>query len=411
MKSVIVATVCLLSVSSLSAADWLQWRGPNHNNVAASGQTIPTEWGTTQNVIWKTPVQGRGHSSPIVVGNLIVLTSADERGQQQGVFAFNRRTGKQEWGTLISKGGFPRVHNKNTHASATACSDGKQIYATFNHHEKIEAVALNMQGKVVWQKDVGGFVPKQYKYGYAAAPTLYKGKLIISADSDTIAWVKALDTKNGQVAWQQNRPRKLNWSSPIVGNVAGKDQLFISGCEMIASYDPATGRPLWSQPCLTMATCGTVVWDNDTVYASGGYPKRQTVAVKADGSGDIPWTNGTKCYEQSMLLHDGHLYAVDDNGIAYCWHAKSGREKWKTRLQGPVSASPVLVGDNILASNERGTTFVFKANPDRYQAVAQNQLEQESFATPTVVDNVIYLRVASGNGGSRKETLYAIGSK
>ena len=411
MRPFIVTAICLLSLSSATAADWLQWRGPNHNNVAASGQTIPTKWSTTQNVLWKTLVPGRGHSSPIVVGNLIVLTSADERGQQQGVFAFNRRTGKQEWGTLISKGGFPRVHNKNTHASATACSDGQQIYATFNHHEKIEAVALNMQGKVVWRKDVGGFVPRQYKYGYAAAPTLYKGKLIISADSDTIAWVKALDTKTGQVAWSQNRPQKLNWSSPIVGNVAGKDQLFISGCEMIASYDPATGRPLWSQPCLTMATCGTVVWDNDTVYASGGYPKRQTVAVKADGSGNIPWSNGTKCYEQSMLLLDGHLYAVDDNGIAYCWHAKSGREKWKTRLQGPVSASPVLVGDNILASNERGTTFVFKANPDRYQSVAQNQLEQEAFATPIVVDSVIYLRVASGNGGSRKETLYAIGSK
>ena len=411
MRPFIVTAICLLSLSSATAADWLQWRGPNHNNVTASGQTIPTKWSTTQNVLWKTLVPGRGHSSPIVVGNLIVLTSADERGQQQGVFAFNRRTGKQEWGTLISKGGFPRVHNKNTHASATACSDGQQIYATFNHHEKIEAVALNMQGKVVWRKDVGGFVPRQYKYGYAAAPTLYKGKLIISADSDTIAWVKALDTKTGQVAWSQNRPQKLNWSSPIVGNVAGKDQLFISGCDMIASYDPATGRPLWSQPCLTMATCGTVVWDNDTVYASGGYPKRQTVAVKADGSGNIPWSNGTKCYEQSMLLHDGHLYAVDDNGIAYCWHAKSGREKWKTRLQGPVSASPVLVGDNILASNERGTTFVFKANPDRYQSVAQNQLEQEAFATPTVVDSVIYLRVASGNGGSRKETLYAIGSK
>ena len=411
MRAFIVTAICLLSLSSATAADWLQWRGPNHNNVAASGQTIPTKWSTTQNVLWKTLVPGRGHSSPIVVGNLIVLTSADERGQQQGVFAFNRRTGKQEWGTLISKGGFPRVHNKNTHASATACSDGQQIYATFNHHEKIEAVALNMQGKVVWRKDVGGFVPRQYKYGYAAAPTLYKGKLIISADSDTIAWVKALDTKTGQVAWSQNRPQKLNWSAPIVGNVAGKDQLFISGCEMIASYDPATGRPLWSQPCLTMATCGTVVWDNDTVYASGGYPKRQTVAVKADGSGNIPWSNGTKCYEQSMLLHDRHLYAVDDNGIAYCWHAKSGREKWKTRLQGPVSASPVLVGDNILASNERGTTFVFKANPDRYQSVAQNQLEQEAFATPTVVDSVIYLRVASGSGGSRKETLYAIGSK
>ena len=161
----------LVSFSNASAADWLQWRGPNHNNVAAAGQVVPTKWSSTQNVLWKVSVPGRGHSSPTIVGGLIVLTSANEAQQQQGVFGFNRRTGKQQWGTLISQGGFPKVHNKNTHASATACSDGKQIYATFNHHNKIEAVALDLRGKVVWRKDVGGFVPRQYQYGYAAAPT------------------------------------------------------------------------------------------------------------------------------------------------------------------------------------------------------------------------------------------------
>lgn len=408
-----IATIalCLTASSTLSAADWLQWRGPNHNNVAAAGQTVPTTWSTSQNVVWKVDVPGRGHSSPIVVGDLIVLTSANEQGQQQGVFAFSRSTGKQQWGTLISQGGFPKVHNKNTHASATACSDGRQIYATFNHHNKIEAVALDLSGKIVWKKDVGGFVPRQYQYGYAAAPTLYKGKLIISADSDTVAWVKALDTKSGTVAWEQNRPNKLNWSSPIVANVAGKDQLLISGCEMIASYDPSSGRPLWTQACLTMATCGTVVWDKDTVYASGGYPKKQTVAVKADGSGKIAWSNTAKCYEQSMLIHDGHVYAVDDLGIAFCWNAKTGREMWKTRLEGPVSASPILVGDTIYASNERGTTFVFKANPQRFQSVGENQLGNSSFASAAVVDNRIYLRVGAGDGRGRKETLYAIGTK
>jgi outer membrane protein assembly factor BamB len=412
MRSFIVtATLCLLSFSSLSAADWAQWRGPNHNNVAEAGQSVPTAWSATRNVAWKVDVPGRGHSSPIVIGDLIVLTSADEQGQQQGVFGFDRQTGKQRWGTPISKGGFPKLHNKNTHASPTACSDGRQIYATFNHHNKIEAVALDMQGKVVWKQDVGGFVPKKYQYGYAAAPTLYQGKLIISADSDTVAWVKALDTKTGKVAWQQNRPKKLNWSSPIVGNVSGKDQLFISGCEMIASYDPGTGRLLWSQPCLTMATCGTVVWDNDTVYASGGYPKKQTVAVKADGSGNMPWTNTAKCYEQSMVIHDGHLYAVDDTGIAFCWNARSGQEMWKTRLRGPISASPVLVGDTIYATNERGTTFVFKANPEWFEAIAENQLGEETFASSAVVDNRILMRVASGNGAGRKETLYAIGAR
>lgn len=405
------AALCLFSCGVVSAGDWAQWRGPNRNNVAEAGQNVPTEWSASQNVVWNVDVPGRGHSSPTVVGDLIVLTSADEQRQQQGVFAFDRRTGASKWGTLISQSGFPKTHNKNTHASSTACSDGQRIYATFNHHNKVEAVALDMQGKIVWKKDVGGFNPQQYQYGYAASPTLYEGKLIISGDSDTVAWVKALDTASGRVVWQQDRPRKLNWSSPIVANVAGRNQLLISGCEMIASYDPASGRPLWNQRCLTMATCGTVVWDNDTVYASGGYPKKQTVAVKADGSGTIPWSNGVKCYEQSMLYHDGHIYAVDDGGVAYCWHAKSGQEKWKTRLQGPVSASPVLVGDTIYASNERGSTFVFKANPQRFEPIARNQLGEESFATPTVVDNRILLRVATGNGAGRRESLYAIGSR
>lgn len=403
--------ICLHLVTALPAADWTQWRGPNHNNVAESGQSIPTTWSETQNVVWKTRVPGRGHSSPIAVNDLIVLTSADEQGQQQGVFGFNRQTGKQRWATVISQGGFPKVHAKNTHASSTACSDGQQIYATFNHHNKVEAVALDMAGKIVWRKDVGAFVPKLYEYGYAAAPTLYNGTLIISGDCDTVAWLKALDTKTGRVVWQQDRPKMLNWASPVVASLAGREQLLISGCERIASYDPATGKPLWSQPCLTIATCGTVVWDDDTVYASGGYPKKQTVAVKADGSGEIRWSNGVKCYEQSMLYHDGHLYAVDDGGIAYCWHAKSGREMWKTRLQGPVSSSPVLVGDTIYASNERGTTFVFKANPQRFEAIGRNQLGEESFASPAVVDNRILLRVATGNGASRRETLYAIGTK
>lgn len=408
LRIVLLFVITCLPGISIHAADWSQWRGPNGDNIAPAGQSVPTEWSTSRNVVWKVEVPGRGHSSPTIVGDLIVLTSADEAGQRQGVFGFDRKTGKQLWGTVVSQGGFAKAHGKNTHASSTACSDGQQIYATFCHHNKVEAVALDMKGKIIWQQDLGGFQPKQYEYGYAASPTLHNGTLIVSADCDTVAWLKAVDTSTGRVAWKQPRPHMLNWSSPIVANVAGRKQLLISGCEQIAAYNPDTGRPLWSTPCLTMATCGTVVWDDDTVYASGGYPKKESVAVKADGSG-VVWTNKVKCYEQSMLISDGYIYAVDDGGIAYCWEAKSGREMWKERLQGPVSASPVLVGDTIYASNERGMTFVYKANPQKFEGIARNQLGTESFATPTIIDDRIYLRVASGQGGGRKETLYAIG--
>ncbi|APZ96991.1 PQQ-binding-like beta-propeller repeat protein [Fuerstiella marisgermanici] len=411
MRIFLLAAIGFLVLPSASmAADWAKWRGPNGNHVAPAGQSVPTEWNKTQNVVWKVEVPGRGHSSPTVIGDLIILTSADEQNQQQGVFAFDRATGKRLWGTVVSTGGFPKIHTKNTHASSTACSDGKQIYATFNHHYKIQAVALDMSGKIVWTKDVGRFAPEKYKYGYAASPTLHNDTLIIAADCDTEGWLKSLDTKTGNVVWQQQRPKKLNWGSPIVANVSNRLQLLLGGCDQIASYDPETGKPLWATPCLTMATGGTVVWDEDTVYGSGGFPDKVTVAVKADGSGQIPWENGVKCYEQSMLIHNDYLYAVDDGGVAFCWHAKTGREMWKERLRGPVSASPVLVGDTIYASNERGTTFVFKANPQRFEAVARNQLGTESFATATVIDSRIYLRVADGAGQSRRETLYAIGN-
>ena len=409
MKQLIASTLAMVvipaTITQTHAGDWAQWRGPNGNNIAPAGERIPVEWSSTKNVLWKVNVPGRGHASPTVVGDLIVLSSAEEPSQRQGVFAFDRRTGKQVWGEVVSTGGFPKIHPKNTHASATTCSDGRLIFATFCHHQTIEAFAFDLSGKLQWKQTVGGFRPRQYEYGYAASPTLYNGTLIVSGDTDTVAWLKALDTKTGRIVWEQERPRKLNWASPIIATVSGKEQLFLSGCEMMAAYDPGSGKPLWSTPCLTMATCGTAVWDEDTVYASGGYPKPETVAVKADGSGRILWRNRVKCYEQSMLLHNGYLYGFSDTGVMYCWEAKTGREMWKERLQGPVSASPLLVGDTIYASNERGVTFVFKANPQRFTPVAKNQLGRESFASPTVADNVLFLRVTEGG---RQEVLYAI---
>ena len=403
--------VCVMLVSAVTQAqDWTQWRGPNHTNVAEAGQGVPTEWSDTKNVIWKVDVPGRGHASPVITGNTIVLCTADDQSQSQAVIAFDRKSGKQLWMTPISEGGFARVHPKNTHASATAATDGTHVFATFCHHEKIEAVALDMKGKIVWRKDVGGFRPKQYEYGYAASPTIYKDKLIISADCDTIAWVKALKISDGSIAWEQQREKMLNWSSPIVASISGRDQLLLSGTYQIASYDPATGKPLWSTKCLTMATCGTCTWEGDLIFASGGYPDPETVAVKADGSG-VAWKNEVKCYEQSMVVHNGYLYAFTDNGIAYCWNAKTGEEMWKQRLSGPVSTSPLIVGDTIFATNEAGTTWAFKANPDKYEQLAENQLGDSAFASMAAVDGQLFIRAAKGDGAGRKETLYCIGSK
>lgn len=401
---------CLLTAVS-QAADWSQWRGPSHNNIAPDGESVPVEWSERQNVRWRTKVPGRGHSTPIVSGDLIVLTSADERNKAQAVMAFDRASGERRWLTPVSQGGFPKIHVKNTHASPTPAAAGGLLYATFCHHGQVEAVALDRQGEKVWSTNVGPFSPKAYEYGYGASPTVYGDTLIVTGSCDVTAWMKALDLKTGQVVWQQQRPKVLNWASPIVTSLHGREQLVISGGDMIASYDPGSGQPLWKADCLTMATAGTCVWSDGIVLASGGFPDSQTVAVAGDGSGEVLWSNKVRCYEQSMMSHDGYLYALADTGVAWCWNAKTGAEMWKKRLIGPVSASPLLVGDNIYAANEKGTMFVFKASPEKFDLVARNNLGTESFASPVVADGVIYLRVAEGRRARRQEMLYAIASE
>jgi len=411
-----ITMVLLLSTPVLGLADaedeWWAWRGPNRNGVAADGQSPPTSWSATKNVLWKAKVPGRGHSSPIVVGGKVIRTTADEDRRTQVVVCFDRTNRKQLWITQVNRGGFPaRIHRKNTHATPTVASNGKLLFAVFHNNDAVQIAALDLDGTIQWRKRAGAFIPKRYKYGYASSPLVYKSVVIVAAESPADSFLVAYDQQTGKEIWRTARPRQLNFSSPIVGTVAGRDQLLISGQKQIAAYDPATGRELWRKPAVCTVTCGTVVWDDKRVFASGGYPQRATLAMAADGSGKILWKNNVRCYEQSLLVHGGYVYAVSDRGVAYCWRATDGTQMWAARLGGNISASPILAGGSIYISNEKGTTFVFQANPKKFKAVARNQLGDSAFATPTICGDRIYLRIAERASGDRQEWLYCIGSK
>ncbi|MBA2113442.1 outer membrane protein assembly factor BamB family protein [Bremerella alba] len=386
--------------------DWLQWRGPDSNNIAP-GPAAPTQWNDTQNVKWKVEVPGRGHSSPIIVGDYVILTSADENRQTTGVFAYDKMTGKPVWKTPITQGGFQgELHAKNTHATSTVASNGKQLFVVFIQNQTVQLVALDIQGKLQWQVNAGPYVPQQYKFGYGPSPMLYDDMVIVASEFEK-GWLAAFSQSNGQSRWKQPRSG-ISFSSPVVAKIGGKDQMLISGLKAVSSYDPKTGEPLWAVPGTTNATCGTMVWEGDTVFASGGFPDPQTIAVKAGGSGQVLWTNNEKCYEQSMLAHDGYLYAFNDGGIFFCWDGQTGEEKWKTRLGGPVSASPLLSGENIFVANEKGNVWVIKANPQSYDLVAENRLGDEVFATPIVSQGRLYARYADSSQGRRQEYLICL---
>ena len=389
--------------------DWPWWRGPSRNGIAAQ-VAVPTKFSETEHVVWKARVPGRGHSSPIVVGNRVFLTTANKAEKVHSVLAFDRATGKQLWEKEVNRGGFPdKNHAKNTEASPTAASDGEHVFAAFYHHDKVVAVALNFDGKVVWEKEVCKFRPKTYEYGYAPSPILYQGTVIISAEYDGDSFITALDRQTGERVWQSPRPTMITFSTPAIARLNGQDQMLISGAQKVSSYRPADGKPLWSADGTTFATCGTMVWDGENVFASGGYPKPETIAFKADGSGKVLWKNNQKCYEQSMLAFDGHVYALTDNGVMFCWRGSDGKEMWKERLKGPVSASPVLANGNIYWANELGTMYVFRATPEKFDLVAENHIGVDSFPSPAICGGQIFLHVGGGSGGTRQEFLYCFG--
>jgi outer membrane protein assembly factor BamB len=398
--------------AALSAErDWPWWRGPSRNGVAHTGARPPVKFGENENVLWKAEIPGRGHAAPTVVGERIYLATADEGAQVQSVLAIDRRTGKQLWKTDVSSGGFaPTIHPHNTHATPTVACDGERLLAVFIHNASVHATALDLDGKQLWQVVVGPFDPQQYKFGYGPSPLVYKNAFIIASEFDGESFLAALDRTTGSQLWKTPRPRTITFSSPVVAHLAGRDQLLISGANSVASYDPNNGEALWSTTATTAATCGTMVWDGDLVFASGGYPDNVTCAVRADGLGKVVWSNKEKHYEQSLLAYDGHVYGLTDSGVAHCWRAADGKEMWKARLKGQVSVSPVLAGGNIYQGCEAGTIYVYKATPDGFEQVAQNQLGDEAYASPAVAGNQMFWRVAKNDGGRRQEILYCIGT-
>lgn len=410
MKILRISLCCLLLFASRApATDWAQWRGPGGNGVAPDGPPPPTEWSESKHVVWKAQIPGRGHGSPTIVGDLIFLTTADEQAGTQQLLAVQRATGDAAWRrTLYRSRKLPDIHAKNTHASATPACDGERVFATFYSEGKIRIGCLSIAGKSLWSRDVARFDP-EYPFGYAASPLIYQDVVIATAESDAENALVAFDRKTGREKWRAQRPKNSSYSSPALLNVGGRPQLCISGGREVRAYDPLTGNDLWKAPAAAKHTAGTVIGHRDYVVASGGYPQSETTCIRADGSGRVVWKNRQKCYEQSMLIHDGFVYALTDGGVAYCWDVATGNERWKQRLAGPISASPVLVGDRIYVFNEKGANWVFRATPDSYQLIARNQLGTDVFPTPTFLDGRIYARVGMGSGAGRKEVLFCIG--
>jgi outer membrane protein assembly factor BamB len=383
--------------------DWPWWRGVSRDGHALG--SAPVNLNPSKNADWNQPIPGRGHGSPVVVGDQVVMITADEQRQVHSMIAQDRNSGKQLWQYVISEGGFPdENHPKNTEASPTVASDGERFICAIFHHKAIWVTSVTADGKKEWEQRVASYNPTRYRYGYAASPLIYGDLVIVAYEYDGPSGLVALSRKTGKEVWRTDRPGTITFSSPTVTSVDGQDYLLITGNQNFRAYDPKTGKEIWSTPGVATATCGTVVWEDGIAFASGGYPQSETLAVDIK-TGKPLWRNKLKSYEQSMVASNGHLYAYVDSGFVVCWDAKTGDEKWRHRLTDKISASGVLVGKNIYWANEAGDLWVFEDNPKEYVEVARNKVGDEAFASPAICGGQVFLRVAKRESGKRQEYL------
>jgi outer membrane protein assembly factor BamB len=378
---------------------WPCWRGAG-GDARREKATGPLNWSDTTAVVWKTEVPGRGHSSPIIWGEHVFLTTADEAAKTLSVLCIASDTGKLHWATPIYQGPFMARHEKNSHASATPACDGRQIYAAYAAEGNLWLSAVALDGKLGWKTSIGPFVTK---WGYGSSPTLYKDLVIVAGDNagDRLtniaaltSYLAAVRTTTGEIVWRVRRPRESTFGAPVVAEVSGRPQLLLGGADRVTSYDPANGAELWSCGWSGSRSASAIAFTKDRVFATTDC---ETICVQADGVGDV--TGDHRFWRQkkgasdipSPLYHDGLLFLVNDKGLASCLDGVSGKVIWHERLEGNFSASPLLVGDRLYATNEQGATFVLKAGR-QFELLATNQLRDEVLASPVPLGNRLLLR-------------------
>jgi outer membrane protein assembly factor BamB len=389
------------AAKQLGPDDWPCWRGPLQDGIHR-GRTLPTHWSATENVAWKHPVAGLGHSTPVTYGDKLFLTTATAEPPGQSVICLSLSDGRQLWETPVHNGALPKTHEKNSHASATPVTDGRHVYVIFAVDDSVWATSLDLDGKIVWQTNAGPFISL---WGYGSSPALYRGLLIVSADNRgsklnrlrATSFLTALNAETGEIVWRVQRPEEHSFGTPVVATVGGRTQVLLHGAKQVAGYVPETGDVLWEQPCRIERSANSPVFSEDHVYCSGTFPDKEALAITVRDGGaavstSVEWTsNRYSCDVPSPVLADGHLYMVQDGGVLFCVNPADGQTLWRKRLKGNYSSSPLLSGNRLYISGETGVTSVLDISKEG-ESIAENDLGDAIFASPIPVGNRLIIR-------------------
>jgi outer membrane protein assembly factor BamB len=407
--------------SSPAARNWGQWRGPSATGVSTTA-TPPVEWSETKNVRWKIAIPGRGSASPVVWGDRVYLLTAiagDGSTAARGgvphkfvVMAIDRKTGKVVWEQVArEESPHENAHNENgTFASSSAITDGEHVIAPF---ESRGIYAYDMNGKLVWQKDLGDKRMRS-QFGEGSTPALHGNRLIVNWDHQGESFIVALDKRTGDEVWRKSRDEIDSWFTPLVVTVNGRAQVITGAMNRIQSYDLETGEVVWHTAGLTMNPIPSPVAAEGLVVLMSGFRGNSIKVINlANAKGDITGTDAIAWtldrdapYVPSPLLYDGILYVMKSNsGVLTAFDAKTGKPHYALQRLDAVPnvfASPVGAAGRVYIPGREGAVVVLK-HGTTFEQIGVNTLDDGFDASPALVDGEIYLR------GNRN--LYCIAEK
>lgn len=401
-QCIAICFVCSLTLagSHLDAEDWFNWRGPEMQG-RASGSNYPTTWSTSENVAWKVTLPGPGNSTPIVVGDRVFVTCADESGKSRGLLAFDRQSGEIEWQRQVEFTDEELTHRTNPQCSPSPVSDGERVIVW---HGSAGLYCYDLEGDEIWARELGVF---EHFWGIGSSPVIHEGKIILSAGPGLLAFIAAFDIDTGEEIWRteyDDLPSEKidefrgSWSTPVIDDSVSPATLYLSLPNRLVALDPTNGNEVWRCEGLSPLSYTSPLFNEEMVVAMCGYGG-PAIGVQRGGQGDVTETHRAWMTEEknpqrvgSGVIRDGHIYIYNESGVAWCIHAASGAVLWKERLGGKSWSSMVMADGVAYISNMDGITFVLRVSPEGCEVVAENDIHEMVRGSLAFSDGQIFLR-------------------
>ncbi len=373
---------CALTLATARADNWPAWRGPTGQGFSAE-KNLPTKWSATENVKWKVALPDAGNSTPVVWGDKIFLTQATEKGKKRSLLCLSRKDGSKLWEKTVAFDGKEVIHGTNTYCAASPVTDGERVVA---FHGSAGMYCYDFAGKELWKKEFG---PCDHIWGSAASPVIYKDLVIHNFGPHAKVFLVALKKTDGTEVWRNDEQKASDyigsWSTPVVAKAGDRTELVMSWPAQVKSYEPETGKLLWSCKGLEKEgggdrlTYASALVSDKYVFAAAGYGGA-AIGVKTGGTGDVTETHRLwRAAKNPQRIGSGvivgdHAYVVNEPSVV-CIDLKTGKQAWDKPITGGAWGSIVHADGKLYLTSQRGETLVFAAEPDEYEEIAANKLD------------------------------------